>query len=110
MTDDPTAIPVAPPSPRTEGHEGPLRGVTVLDLATVGPAARCTRLLADYGATVVKVGAVPGRGAEPIQPPFYAYSGLRYLLRTAIDLKDPQGREAFLALVRTADVLSLIHI
>lgn len=105
MTDDPTAIPVAPPSPRTEGHEGPLRGVTVLDLATVGPAARCTRLLADYGATVVKVGAVPGRGAEPIQPPFYAYSGLRYLLRTAIDLKDPQGREAFLALVRTADVV-----
>ena len=77
----------------------------MLDLASVGPAARCTRLLADYGATVVKVGAVPGRGAQPITPPFYAYSGSRYLLRTAIDLKVEEGRQAFLALVRTADVV-----
>ncbi len=84
---------------------GPLRGITILDLSSVGPAARCTRLLADYGATVVKVGAVPGRGAEPIRPPFYAYSASRYLSRTAIDLKDPDGREAFLSLVRTADVV-----
>ena len=77
----------------------------VLDLASVGPAARCTRILADYGATVIKVGAVPGAGVEPIRPPFYAYSGSRYLQRTAIDLKDPEGRAAFLALVRTADVV-----
>ena len=92
------------PAPRP-APAGRCRGVTVLDLATVGPAARCTRILADYGATVVKVGAVPGRGAEPIQPPFYAYSGSRYLRRTAIDLKDPDGRAAFLALVATADVV-----
>jgi len=26
---------------------GPLAGVVVLDLSSVGPAARCTRLLAD---------------------------------------------------------------
>jgi alpha-methylacyl-CoA racemase len=97
---------VAPPIPGgSEGPGGPLRGVTVLDLSTVGPAARCTRLLADYGATVVKVGAVAGRGAEPLQPPFYAYSGSRYLLRTSVDLKDPEGRAAFLALVATADVV-----
>ena len=82
-----------------------MAGITVLDLASVGPAARCTRLLADYGATVVKVGAVAGRGVEPITPPFYAYSGSRYLLRTAIDLKDLDGRDAFLALVKTADVV-----
>ena len=36
--------------------EGPLAGITVLDLSTVGPATRCSRLLADYGAQVVKVG------------------------------------------------------
>lgn len=89
----------------TDGPGGPLRGITVLDLASVGPAARCTRVLADYGATVIKVGAVPGGGVEPIQPPFYAYSGSRYLERTAIDLKDADGRAAFLALVRTADVV-----
>lgn len=84
---------------------GPLAGIRVLDLSTVGPAARCTRLLADYGASVVKIGAVPGRGAEPIAPPFYAYSGSRDLDRVEIDLKDPDGREAFLALVGRADVV-----
>ena len=87
------------------GPGGPLAGVTVLDLASVGPAARCTRILADYGATVVKVGAVPGRGAEPIRPPAYAYSGGRYLRRMAIDLKDADGRAAFLSLVVGADVV-----
>lgn len=84
---------------------GLLAGVTVLDLSTVGPASRCTRLLADYGATVVKVGAVPGAGADPIRPPFYAYSAARSLAHVAIDLKDPEGRDAFLALVRRADVV-----
>ena len=43
--------------------------MTVLDLSSVGPAARATRLLADYGATVVKVGAVPGRGPARVTPP-----------------------------------------
>ena len=46
----------------------PSDGVTVLDLSTVGPAARCTRLLADYGAPVVKVGPVPSADAAPIEP------------------------------------------
>ena len=87
------------------GPRGPLHGVTVLDLASVGPAARCTRLLSDYGATVVKVGAVPGRGADPIRPPFYAYSGARSWQHLALDLKDEGGRDAFMALVRTADVV-----
>ncbi len=105
MTETPDNTAVAPPPRGLEGPGGPLRGVTVLDLSTVGPAARCTRLLADYGAAVVKVGAVPGRGADPIRPPFYAYSGSRYFRRAAIDLKDPDGRQAFLALVRTADVV-----
>ncbi len=94
-----------PPAAPSRAPDGPLRGIVVLDLASVGPAARCTRILADYGATVIKVGAVPGRGVEPVRPPFYAYSGSRYLQRTSIDLKDPDGRDAFLALVRRADVV-----
>jgi len=103
------AAPAGPPAGRGPtpggGPGGPLAGIVVLDLASVGPAARCTRVLADYGATVVKVGAVPGSGADPIRPPFYAYSGARYLRHVAVDLKDAEGRGAFLDLVRGADVV-----
>ena len=84
---------------------GPLAGTTVLDFSTVGPAARCTRLLADYGARVVKVGAPPKAGATPLVPPFHAYSGQRGLERAQIDLKSPAGRDAFLRLAATADVV-----
>ena len=48
---------------------------------------------------------MPGRGADPIRPPVYAYSGSRGLRRIAVDLKDPDGRGAFESLVRTADVV-----
>lgn len=87
------------------GAAGPLTGVIVLDLSTVGPAARCTRLLADYGASVVKVGPVASAGAEPIVPAYFAYSGHRGMRRALFDLKDAQGKEAFLALSATSDVV-----
>ena len=85
--------------------DGPLTGITVLDFSTVGPATRCSRLLADYGARVVKVGAPPKAGTTPIVPPFHAYSGQRGLERAQFDLKSPAGREAFLRLAATADVV-----
>lgn len=91
--------------PATTSAAGPLSGVTVLDLSTVGPAARCTRLLADYGARVVKVGPVPTADAAPIEPRFFAYSGHRGMRRVQMDLKDDDGREAFLALAAAADVV-----
>ncbi len=84
---------------------GPLTGITVLDLSTVGPAARCTHLLAGYGASVVKVGPVPAAGASPIVPPYFSYSGHRSMRRALFDLKDPQGKEAFLALAAASDVV-----
>jgi alpha-methylacyl-CoA racemase len=82
-----------------------LKGIRVLDLATVGPAARASRILADYGASVTKVGAVPRAGGVQITPPYYAYSGNRGMTRALFDLKDDGGREAFLALAAGADVV-----
>ena len=111
MTTPPASSAAAPTDPvvhRDRGvadRGGPLAGVTVLDLATFGPAARCTRLLADYGATVVKVAPVPGSGVDALQTPYYLYSGARHLRHVAIDLKASEGREAFLAMVRGADVV-----
>jgi alpha-methylacyl-CoA racemase len=84
---------------------GPLSGVTVLDLSSVGPAARCTRLLADYGALVVKVAPVPSTDAAPDDQWFFAYSGHRGMSRVCIDLKVDDGRAAFLALAAEADVV-----
>src|SRR3954463_11762488 len=84
---------------------GLLDGVTVLDLSSVGPAARTSRWLADYGARVVKIGPPPKQAGVQIVPPFYAYSGHRDMQRVALDLKAPAGRDAFLALAAGADVI-----
>jgi len=82
-----------------------LQGVTVLDLASVGPAARTSRWLADYGARVVKVGPPPKQSGVQIVPPFYAYSGHRGMERVLLDLKSDAGRDAFLRLAAKADVV-----
>lgn len=80
-----------------------LDGITVLDLSTVGPAARAGRWLADYGASVVKVGAPAGVQIEPV---FYAYSAHRGMRRIKLDLKASAGRDAFLRLAGSADVVT----
>ena len=77
----------------------------MIDLAPVGPAARATRLLADYGADVIKVGPVPRHAGVVVVPPAYAYSGYRGMRRALFDLKSDEGRDAFLALTRHADVV-----
>ena len=84
---------------------GKLAGFTVLDLASVGPAARCTRILAGYGADVVKVGPVSKKAGKQIRPPFFSYGAGRGMRRIQIDLKAPEGRETLLALANQADVL-----
>ena len=83
----------------------PLDGVRVLDLASVGPAARASRWLADYGAEVVKVGPVPRHDGVQVTPAFHAYSAHRGMQRALFDLKADAGRSAFLALAAEADVV-----
>ena len=82
-----------------------LDGFTVLDLSSVGPASRCSRILADYGATVIKVLPPPRQSAVQIQPPFFAYSANRGLKRVHIDLKAADGTAAFLRLAAAAEVV-----
>ena len=89
----------------TTDHPDALEGVRVLDLSSVGPAARATRLLADYGAEVVKVAPVPRRAGVATVPPAYAYSGHRGMKRALLDLKADGGRGAFLDLARGSDVV-----
>ena len=84
---------------------GLLDGITVLDLASVGPAVRASGWLADYGATVIKVGPMPHDGDTQLTPKPHYYSGGRGTRRVQIDLKSDAGREAFLRLAATADVV-----
>lgn len=94
------------PSTNASRLPGPLlAGVVVLDLASVGPAARASRILADYGASVIKVGPVPKAGARQIVPPYYAYSGGRGTERILLDLKSASGRQVFLEMAAAADVV-----
>ncbi len=82
-----------------------LEGIRVLDLASVGPGARASRILSDYGADVVKIGPVSRSGAVQIRPPFHAYSGNRLMRRAEFDLKSPGGRSAFMDLAAGSDVI-----
>ena len=81
-----------------------LDGIRVLDFSTVGPAARCARILADYGADLIKIGA-PGKSGLQIEPAYWAYGAGRGTRRIRIDLKAREGREACLRLFAQADVV-----
>ncbi|MBV9872645.1 MAG: CoA transferase, partial [Frankiaceae bacterium] len=64
---------------------GLLDGITVLDLASVGPAVRASGWLADYGARVVKIAPVPRDAGAQIQPKSHYYSGGRGTQRIELD-------------------------
>jgi len=92
---------MAPQPPKTPL----LEGVTVLNLASVGPAARASRTLADFGARVIQVAPVSKKGAKQIVPPYHTYGAGRGIERMRVDLKSEAGREALLAVVGIADVV-----
>jgi benzylsuccinate CoA-transferase BbsF subunit len=96
--------------------DAPLRGIRVVDLGWLTAGAATSTLLLDLGADVVKVegpGALdPFRnwvGADPARPwwdesPWFAFTN-RGKRSVCLDLKDPRGQAAMLALLATADVL-----
>jgi crotonobetainyl-CoA:carnitine CoA-transferase CaiB-like acyl-CoA transferase len=89
-----------------------LADITVLDLshALAGPFA--STMLGDYGADVIKIEApATGDMARVWGPPFYGGESAYFVnlnrnkRSLAVDLKQPAGREVFLALVERADVV-----
>jgi alpha-methylacyl-CoA racemase len=82
-----------------------LDSVTVLDLSSVGPASRASRILADYGADVIKVGPTARKGSVQIKPPFHTYGAGRGMRRVQIDLKQEKGVDVFLRMASRADVV-----
>jgi len=82
-----------------------LEGLTILDLASVGPAARASRILADYGMNVIKVAPVAAKGAKQIDPVYHAYGAGRGMQKIRVDLKSEEGKEALYKLAANVDVI-----
>jgi alpha-methylacyl-CoA racemase len=93
------------------GDSGPLAGLRVLDLTRLLPGPVCTLYLADLGADVVKIedtGAgdyARNLGNRPGTVSAFFRAVNRNKRSAAIDLKDPRGRDAFLALAKRADAI-----
>ena len=94
---------------------GQLDGVKVVELATFIAAPSCARILASYGADVIKVEAPRGDDLRTAARQYYypvpegdedlGMNVQNFNKRDlAINLKDPKGMEAFLKLLETADV------
>ncbi|MGG4053954.1 CaiB/BaiF CoA-transferase family protein [Delftia tsuruhatensis] len=85
-------------------NKGPLAGVRIVELAGIGPGPMAAMLLADLGATVLRVDRPQDAGLGISRP-------LRYnpLLRNRetirVDLKDPKGQALVLRLIEEADGL-----
>jgi alpha-methylacyl-CoA racemase len=116
-------------SGREPGRRGPLAGVRVIELAGIGPGPFCAMMLADSGATVLRVDrptvapavasgpANPAAASGPANPaaasgpanPVAARPELGFLNRgrqsVVLDLKHPRAVDALLRLVDVADVL-----
>src|SRR5918994_4328301 len=83
---------------------GPLAGITVVELAGLGPAPYCGMLLADMGAEVIRIDRAQNvSGGDPERPPGDLLARGRRSI--GVDLKSPEGVEVVLALVETADAL-----
>ena len=96
----------------TQQTQGPLSGVTVIDLTRVLAGPYSTMILAELGARVIKVEA-PGRGDDAREyGPFvngksaYFISVNRGKESIALDLKDDRDRATFEALLAGADVVA----
>lgn len=82
---------------------GPLAGVKVVEFAGIGPGPMCCMLLADMGATVIRVDRAANVDRDPMEPRFNTL--LRGRKNIALDLKHPEGLEAALQLCDQADIL-----
>ncbi len=100
----PAAAPtVTGESGATVRRGGPLEGVRVIDLGSIIAGTYACTLLAELGADVIKLEPRSGDGLRGMMLGFAGFhKGKRGLV---LDLQKPEGHDAFLALVRGADLV-----
>ena len=95
-----TTRPAAPSLPEAPDTAAPLAGIRVLDLTRVMAGPVCTRLLAAYGADVLRLDPPGFEEVGALLPEMTA--GKR---RAFLDLRDARGRAVFEQLVAGAHVM-----
>ena len=81
-----------------------LNGLTLIDLAGLGPSARCVRALADFGARWIRACArlLP---RTDFSAEWHSYGALRGAQQPEFDLKHADARALYLRLVQRADII-----
>ena len=83
---------------------GPLAGIKIVELTGIGPGPMCAMLLADLGATVLRIDR-PGPSDLGVPRPLRYDLLLRGRRCLALDLKHPDGKALALRLIERADAL-----
>ncbi|SFC27346.1 CaiB/BaiF CoA transferase family protein [Tropicimonas isoalkanivorans] len=83
---------------------GPLAGIKIVEIGSIGPGPMCAMVLADLGATVLRIERKVDAGLGIARPIQYNLL-LRGRKQVAVDLKDPEGIAFVMSLVAEADGL-----
>lgn len=92
-------------------QHGPLAGMKVIELAHIMAGPVCGLMLADMGADVIKVEKPDGDDSRRFVPPQIEGESAAYMMMNrnkrgiALNLKDPQAKEALHRLLESADVV-----
>ena len=88
-----------------QSFTGPLAGLKVVEIGSIGPGPFCAMLLADLGADVLRVDRASGAALVGPSSDFRTELLNRGRRSIAVDLKHPDGAEIVLSLVEQADVV-----
>ena len=83
-----------------EQPRGPLSGVRVIELGSIGPGPFCAMVLGDLGAEVIRIDRPTEAGYAASRPILH-----RNRRSLAVDIRRPEGVEIVKALVKDADVI-----
>lgn len=84
---------------------GPLNGIKVVEIGSIGPGPWCAMMLSDMGAEVLRIDRADHVGAQPDGARAIDFVNRRGRRSVAVDLKNPDGAEVVLRLVEQADAL-----
>ncbi|WP_081413721.1 CoA transferase [Eisenibacter elegans] len=97
-------------APTRKPTQGPLQGLRIVDLTRLLPGPLATMLMADMGAEVIKVESPSFKDYTRDFPPYIKGESAAYLAfnrskrNLALDYSKPEGYQALLELIKTADI------